>query len=89
MLVERHVTSAVNWLQHDKYNGIRLKHIKGFVDSNWTTFMGSRGVSSVEWHYRGDYFKMIVPTDILCDLIHYTKSAPSRVFFYFFSLNFV
>ncbi|KAF9619214.1 hypothetical protein IFM89_005768 [Coptis chinensis] len=37
-----HVTSAVNWLHHNKYDGIRLKHLKGFVDSNWTTFMGSR-----------------------------------------------
>ncbi|KAF9610496.1 hypothetical protein IFM89_022525 [Coptis chinensis] len=23
-----HVTSTVSWLQHDKYDGIRLKHLK-------------------------------------------------------------
>ncbi|KAF9596056.1 hypothetical protein IFM89_006983, partial [Coptis chinensis] len=41
-----HVTSAVNWLQHDKYDGIRLKHLKA--------------LSSVEWHYRGDYISTVV-----------------------------
>ncbi|MCL7033889.1 hypothetical protein MKW94_010840 [Papaver nudicaule] len=44
-------TPVVSWLQHDKHDGIRLKHIKM--------------VTSVEWHRKGDYFSIVMPADIL------------------------
>ncbi|KAL5725175.1 Ribosome biogenesis protein 1 [Ranunculus cassubicifolius] len=40
-------TSTVNWLQYDKYEGLILKHPKA--------------VSSVEWHFKGDYFSTVMP----------------------------
>ncbi|KAF8411858.1 hypothetical protein HHK36_004417 [Tetracentron sinense] len=43
--------SIVSWVQHDKHDGITLKHIKS--------------VSSVEWHRKGDYFSTVMPGDIL------------------------
>ncbi|KAL6000958.1 Ribosome biogenesis protein 1 [Asimina triloba] len=43
--------SAVSWVQHEKHDGIRLKHLKT--------------VSSVEWHRKGDYFTTVVRADIL------------------------
>ncbi|XP_058108486.1 ribosome biogenesis protein BOP1 homolog isoform X2 [Magnolia sinica] len=43
-------TFTVSWVQHDKHDGIRLKHLKS--------------VSSVEWHRKGDYFTTVVPGDI-------------------------
>ncbi|XP_010260498.1 PREDICTED: ribosome biogenesis protein BOP1 homolog isoform X2 [Nelumbo nucifera] len=42
-------TSIVSWIQHDKHEGIMLKHLKT--------------VSSVEWHRKGDYFSTVVPGD--------------------------
>ncbi|KAL5702799.1 Ribosome biogenesis protein 1 [Ranunculus cassubicifolius] len=39
--------STVNWLQYDKYEGLILKHPKA--------------VSSVEWHFKGDYFSTVMP----------------------------
>ncbi|KAI3995560.1 hypothetical protein MKX01_023305 [Papaver californicum] len=44
-------TPIVSWLQHEKHEGIRLKHIKM--------------VTSVEWHRKGDYFSIVMPADIL------------------------
>ncbi|WOL15313.1 ribosome biogenesis protein [Canna indica] len=41
----------VRWVRDDKYDGIRLKHLKA--------------VTTVEWHRKGDYFTTIVPSDIL------------------------
>ncbi|KAK1273865.1 hypothetical protein QJS04_geneDACA021902 [Acorus gramineus] len=40
-------TSIVRWSQHDKHEGIRLKHIKS--------------VSKVEWHCKEDYFTTVMP----------------------------
>ncbi|KAK1260134.1 hypothetical protein QJS04_geneDACA002288 [Acorus gramineus] len=48
-------TSIVRWSQHEKHEGIRLKHIKS--------------VSKVEWHRKGDYFTTVVP-DTRAILIH-------------------
>ncbi|KAH9685267.1 Ribosome biogenesis protein BOP1-like [Citrus sinensis] len=45
------MASIVSWLQHDKLDGIRLRHFKM--------------VSSVEWHRRGDYLSTVMPADIL------------------------
>ncbi|XP_066344555.1 ribosome biogenesis protein BOP1 homolog [Miscanthus floridulus] len=42
---------AVRWMKHEKLDGITLIHQKA--------------VSNVEWHYKGDYFTTVVPTDIL------------------------
>lgn len=41
------MASIVSWLQHDKLDGIRLRHFKM--------------VSSVEWHRRGDYLSTVMP----------------------------
>lgn len=41
------MASIVSWLQHDKLEGIRLRHFKM--------------VSSVEWHRRGDYLSTVMP----------------------------
>lgn len=41
------MASIVSWLQHDKLEGIRLRHFKT--------------VSSVEWHRRGDYLSTVMP----------------------------
>ncbi|KAF3330975.1 ribosome biogenesis protein BOP1 isoform X1 [Carex littledalei] len=40
--------AAVSWMQHEKHDGIRIKHFKA--------------VSSIEWHSKGDYFTTVVPT---------------------------
>ncbi|XP_077230593.1 transducin/WD40 repeat-like superfamily protein [Tasmannia lanceolata] len=50
-------TPVVTWVQHNKHDGIKLKHLKT--------------VSSVEWHRKGDYFTTIVPGgDTRSILIH-------------------
>ncbi|ERN11277.1 hypothetical protein AMTR_s00024p00239810 [Amborella trichopoda] len=43
--------SVVTWSQHDKHDGIKLKHFKT--------------VSLVAWQCKGDYFTTVVPSDIL------------------------
>ncbi|KAJ3681156.1 hypothetical protein LUZ60_015645 [Juncus effusus] len=49
--------SAVNWIRHEKLDAIRLKHFKS--------------VSSVEWHFKGDYFTTVVPSgDSRAVLVH-------------------
>ncbi|XP_072962483.1 ribosome biogenesis protein BOP1 homolog [Typha angustifolia] len=49
--------STVSWVQYDKHDGIRLKHLKS--------------VSSIEWHRKGDYFTTVVPTgDTRAVLMH-------------------
>ncbi|KAI3911579.1 hypothetical protein MKW98_006782 [Papaver atlanticum] len=61
-------TPIVSWLQHDKHEGIRLKHIKM--------------VTSVEWHRKGDYFSIVMPADILlvAILIHQlSKKVTQRI----------
>ncbi|KAJ4951604.1 hypothetical protein NE237_028436 [Protea cynaroides] len=50
-----HNTASVSWLQHEKHEGIRLKHAKM--------------ISSVEWHRRGDYISTVMPNDILSKFI--------------------
>ncbi|KAK1273231.1 hypothetical protein QJS04_geneDACA022299 [Acorus gramineus] len=40
-------TSIMRWSQHDKHEGIRLKHVNS--------------ISKVEWHRKGDYFTTVVP----------------------------
>jgi ribosome biogenesis protein ERB1 len=49
---------AVKWVKHEKFDGIMLIHHKA--------------VSTVEWHFKGDYFTTVVPSDILykaCNLV--------------------
>ncbi|CAA6664113.1 unnamed protein product [Spirodela intermedia] len=41
----------VRWLRHDKLDAIRLEH--------------SKAVSSVEWHFKGDYFITVAPTILI------------------------
>ncbi|XP_008809816.2 ribosome biogenesis protein BOP1 homolog [Phoenix dactylifera] len=49
--------SAVSWVQHEKHDGITLKHLKT--------------VSTVEWHRKGDYFTTVMPSgDSRAVLIH-------------------
>ncbi|KAL3620828.1 Ribosome biogenesis protein 1 [Castilleja foliolosa] len=43
--------SVVNWVQDDRFGGIRLKHFKT--------------VTKVEWHRKGDYLSTLMPSDIL------------------------
>ncbi|CAL9193902.1 ribosome biogenesis protein BOP1 homolog [Musa acuminata AAA Group] len=50
-------TPVVSWVQDDKYDCIRLKHLKA--------------VTTVEWHRKGDYFTTVVPSgDSRAILIH-------------------
>ncbi|OVA04256.1 WD40 repeat [Macleaya cordata] len=49
-----HSTSIVSWLQHDKHEGIKLKHLKM--------------VTSVEWHRKGDYFSIVMPAVLIHQL---------------------
>lgn len=60
-------TPIVSWLQHDKHEGIRLKHIKM--------------VTSVEWHRKGDYFSIVMPAgDSRAILIHQlSKKVTQRI----------
>ncbi|KAM7491147.1 hypothetical protein LguiA_034068 [Lonicera macranthoides] len=44
-------SSFVTWGQDDEQEGIKLKHFKS--------------VASVEWHRKGDYFSIVMPSDIL------------------------
>jgi len=47
---------AVRWMKHEKLDGITLIHQKA--------------VSNVDWHFKGDYFTTVVPSDILLFYFH-------------------
>ncbi|CAL5006506.1 unnamed protein product [Urochloa decumbens] len=48
---------AVRWMKHEKFDGITLIHHKA--------------VSSVDWHFKGDYFTTVVPSgDTRAVLLH-------------------
>ncbi|MCL7023451.1 hypothetical protein MKW94_015681 [Papaver nudicaule] len=64
-------TSIMSWLQHDKHEGIWLKHIKT--------------VTSVVWHRKGDYFSIVMPNgDSRAVLVHqlskkFTQRIPFKL----------
>ncbi|XP_074578142.1 ribosome biogenesis protein BOP1 homolog [Curcuma longa] len=54
---EGNTTPAVRWIRDDKYDAIRLKHLKA--------------VTTIDWHRKGDYFTTVVPSgDTRAILIH-------------------
>ncbi|KAL4189757.1 hypothetical protein AMTRI_Chr08g208730 [Amborella trichopoda] len=56
--------SVVSWSQHDKHDGIKLKHFKT--------------VSLVAWQCKGDYFTTVVPTIMLHQLSKKQTHIPIR-----------
>ncbi|KAI4298956.1 hypothetical protein L6164_032461 [Bauhinia variegata] len=62
---------AVSWVQNDKHEGIRLRHLKT--------------VSSIEWHRKGDYFSTVTPVgESRAVLIHqlskkFTQKLPFKL----------
>ncbi|KAJ4766660.1 hypothetical protein LUZ62_077035 [Rhynchospora pubera] len=57
--------SAVTWIQHEKHDGIRMKHFKA--------------VLSIEWHFKGDYFTTVVPSgDSKAILLHQLSKKHSE-----------
>ncbi|XP_043695545.1 ribosome biogenesis protein BOP1 homolog [Telopea speciosissima] len=60
-----HTTTTVSWLQHEKHDGIRLKHAKT--------------VSSIAWHRRGDYISTVMPSgDSRAIMIHQLSKKLSQ-----------
>ncbi|KAL5198722.1 hypothetical protein ABZP36_002234 [Zizania latifolia] len=56
---------AVKWVNHDKFDGIMLIHHKA--------------VSTVEWHFKGDYFTTVVPSgDSRAVLLHQLSKKHSH-----------
>ncbi|KMZ67822.1 putative Ribosome biogenesis protein bop1 [Zostera marina] len=51
---EENSAPLVTWVNHEKYDGIRLKHFKL--------------VTTIDWHYKGDYFCTVVPTILIHQL---------------------
>ncbi|XP_042411800.1 ribosome biogenesis protein BOP1 homolog isoform X4 [Zingiber officinale] len=45
---EGNTTPVVRWVRDDKYDAIRLKHLKA--------------VTTIDWHRKGDYFTTVVPS---------------------------
>ncbi|KAK9133006.1 hypothetical protein Scep_012534 [Stephania cephalantha] len=61
-----HNGSLVDWLQHDKYKGIRMRFRKT--------------ITSVEWHRKGDYFSTVMPGDSRGILIHLLSKKLTQKF---------
>lgn len=56
---------AVKWVKHEKFDGIMLIHHKA--------------VSTVEWHFKGDYFTTVVPSgDSRAVLLHQLSKKHSH-----------